>query len=194
MDESSVWEAPRFITLLVVLVLHLALIAVLLMASRASRILASADPPVELMYLPPTENPSVTAKTLRPRHVNAQLALSLPMPDVDSAASSPPSGFGSAGEGSAVNWAAEAHRAVRAFEIRRDHRPSHAVSAASPPAWESWWPQSKHHAGDQYKTESGDWIVWISSSCYQIASWHANAPALNAAEPQTICIDESAAH
>jgi hypothetical protein len=193
MDESSVWEAPRFITLLVVLALHLALLAVLLMASRSSHILASADPPLELMFVPPTENPSVTAKTLRPRRVNAQLALSPVMPDLDSGRSAATSGSGLAGNGSAVNWAAEAHRAVKAFEIRRDHRPNHAESAAAP-AWESWWPQTKHHAGDQYKTESGDWIVWINASCYQIASWHAGAPALNTAEPQTICIDEAAAH
>jgi hypothetical protein len=79
---------------------------------------------------------------------------------------------------------AEAHRAVRAFEIRRDQSKNSALSVSS--AWDE--PGSReHHAGDRSKTESGDWIVWINSDCYQIASWRSGTPVSAANSPRTIC-------
>jgi hypothetical protein len=45
----------------------------------------------------------------------------------------------------------------------------------------------EHHAGDQMKTASGDWIVWINANCYQIASWHSDAPDFGALSSRTIC-------
>jgi hypothetical protein len=82
-----------------------------------------------------------------------------------------------------VNWTAEAHRAVQAFEIRRNHPPGGAISSSTP--WTDWWPQGRHSVGDQFKTPNGDWIVWISSNCYQIARWGPGA--YGSTPPQTVC-------
>jgi hypothetical protein len=79
---------------------------------------------------------------------------------------------------------AEAHRAVRAFEIRRDQSKNSALSVSS--AWDEQGSR-EHHAGDRSKTEGGDWIVWINSDCYQIASWRSGAPVSAAISPRTIC-------
>lgn len=83
-----------------------------------------------------------------------------------------------------MNWAAEAHRAIKAFEIRRDQPQDPAQSVSS--AWEEWWPR-QHHAGDQFKTESGDWIVWISADCYQIAVAHSNSADVAPNASHTVC-------
>jgi len=88
------------------------------------------------------------------------------------------------GRGSGVNWIAEAHRAVRAYEIRKNQTSNSALSVSSSLDELGF---REHHAGDQMKTAGGDWIVWIDDNCYQIASWHSNATASGAVSPQTIC-------
>jgi hypothetical protein len=122
--------------------------------------------------------------------VSAERAIALSPPVLDSSSSSAPASAPDSG-GPDINWAAEAHRAVRAFEIRRDQPPSSAIALSSP--FDGWSPH-KHHAGEQSRTVSGDWIVWINASCYQVASWHAGAPAIGATPPPTVCRDESATH
>jgi hypothetical protein len=97
--------------------------------------------------------------------------------------SAPSSGTGSHGNG--VDWLAEAHRAVRAYEIRRDHPEQNALSGSSPA--NDWWPQQGPHAGDQFKTDGGDWIVWITPDCYKVASWHASDQGIDPGPPQIIC-------
>ena len=193
MDESSVWETRRVITLLAVFALHLALVALLVMAPSSRKILASADHPVELIFLPMAKVPTERTRVNRLQHLSAAKAISLAPPMLNSpspsAPASVPNGEGN-GNGSAINWVAEAHRALRAFEIRRDQPPTSATSAST--LWDDWWPQQKHHAGDQFKTASGDWIVWINANCYQVAAWHPGAPVVSVSQPQTICPDEAA--
>jgi hypothetical protein len=89
-----------------------------------------------------------------------------------------------------VNWAAEARRAVRAFDIRKHEPPIHE-SLSSSPAEDDWWPRTQHRAGDQYKIANGDWIVWINASCYQVASAGPSTYATDAALPRTICPDKT---
>src|SRR5258708_12835523 len=103
-----------------------------------------------------------------------------------------PASSGTDGDGAAVNWAAEAPRAVQAVEIRRNHPPSVAISSST--LWTDWWPR-EHHAGDRFKTESGDWIVWIRASCYQIATGGSDAfgssqsQIVSTGQPQTTTTD-----
>jgi hypothetical protein len=103
---------------------------------------------------------------------------------------SPAPASSSDGSGSGVDWAAEARRALHAFEIR-NRQPSINNSISSKPGEDNWWPQALHHAGDQFKTANGDWIVWINTNCYQVASSGPSAYALDAWQPQTICHDPS---
>jgi hypothetical protein len=187
MYELTLWDRQRFATLVVVLVLHLAVVALLVMGSRNPSISASTDHPVELMFIPPTKVPTMHAQIARPKHMSAEKAISLAEPRLDSPSVSAPASAADS-NGPAVNWAAEAHRAVRAFEIRRDQPPNSATALSSP--WDGWTPH-KHHAGEQSRTASGDWIVWINASCYQVASWHSGAPAVGATPPPTVCRDES---
>jgi hypothetical protein len=181
MDEPNVWRKSRSIILLVVLALHLTLVALLVAESRTLSLAVPAEPSIEVTLIPPVKAPKVRAENIRPERLSTNIAIALAPPALNSSlqsgASSSPDGHGLA-----VNWAAEAHRALRAFEIRRDQPPSSAISVSS--ALDDWWP-GEHHAGDQFKTDSGDWIVWINANCYQIASWHSNA--MGASPPRTIC-------
>ncbi len=54
---------------------------------------------------------------------------------------------------------------------------------------DNWWPRV-HHAGEQFKTANGDWIVWINSKCYQVAGSAPPAYAPGANLLQTICPGE----
>lgn len=188
MTESSVWGPTRSVTLALVLAIHVALIALWLWGSHHSMILAEPSPPIELMWLPPTKVPTVRVDNTRPPHVSANLSISLAPPELTSQSAATPPASAADRPGSDVNWAAEAHRAVQAFEIRRDRQVSHAMLGSTP--WDGWLPHREHHAGDRFKTDSGDWIVWIDGNCYQVATWHAGAPAEDATQTPTICVGE----
>jgi hypothetical protein len=182
--KSSVWRARRGIILIAVAMLHAGLIAVLMMANAVRRSPEASYGPVQLVYIPSTPLPRVRADSGRPERLRADIALSLVSPMLTSAPpSAPSSGNGSHGLG--VDWLAEAHRAVRAYEIRRDHPAQNELSGKSPS--NDWWPQQGPHAGDQVKTETGDWIVWIDADCYKVASWHSAEAALDTGPPQIIC-------
>jgi hypothetical protein len=184
MDEANARRKSRPIIFLVVLALHLAVLALLVSASRTLSVGVPAEHSIEVLLIPPTKVPKVRAENTRPERLSTNIAIALAPPvlnsSLQSGASSSPDGHGSA-----VNWAAEAHRALRAFEIRRDQPPSSAISVSS--SLDDWWP-GEHHAGDQFKTDSGDWIVWINANCYQIASWHSNA--MGASPPRTVCLPQ----
>jgi hypothetical protein len=182
MDESNVWGAPRFITFLAVVAVHLAVLALLLAGSRIQGTSTATNDAVELMFVPPAKVPKVHFENAPRPSLSADTALSITLPGLASPALSPPSS-GSDGDAPSVNWVAEAHRAVQAVEIRRNHPPGGAISGSPP--WTDWRPQGKHHAGDQFKTDSGDWIVWISSNCYQVAKWGPGE--YGSTPPQTIC-------
>jgi hypothetical protein len=181
MDDANARGKSRPIVFFVVLALHLAILALLLSASRTLSVGVSAERSIEVMLIPPAKVPKVRAENTRRERLSTNIAIALAPPALNSSlqsgASSSPDGHGSA-----VNWAAEAHRALRAFEIRRDQPPSSAISVST--SWDDWWP-GEHRAGDQFKTDSGDWIVWINANCYQIASWHSNA--MGVSPPRTIC-------
>jgi hypothetical protein len=188
MDQSKVWGPPRYIALIVVLALHVAVVAALLMRSGALSITVPMNQPIELLLLPPASIPKIRSESAPPRRVSGDNAISLPPPvlDVTSTARSP--GSASDGNGSGVDWAAEARRALRAFEIRKHQPPSNSTVSRSP-AEENWWPQVRHRAGDQFKTPSGDWIVWIDENCYQVAA-AGSAAAPGAVLSPTICTGE----
>jgi hypothetical protein len=172
----------------VVLGCHVGVIALLVAESASPKVGAdAANPPLELIYLPPVKYPQALADNAHPKHVNVNVGLALAPPSLDgSSLPAPLSQNGGGGAG--VNWTAEAHRAVKAFEIRRDEHVIHSLLGTSP--WDGWLPLGEHHAGDKYRTESGDWIVWIDSNCYQIASWRDGAPVRDENPPQTICVNK----
>jgi hypothetical protein len=185
--ERGILKTSRLIALLVVLGFHLGVIALLVAQSASPKIAAAENPPVELIYLPPVKFPQALADTAHPKHVNVNVGLALTPPSLDgSSLPAPVSQNGGGGAG--VNWTAEAHRAVKAFEIRRDEHVIHSAVGAS--AWDGWLPLGDHHAGDKYRTENGDWIVWIDSNCYQIATWRDGTPVREESPQRTICVNK----
>jgi hypothetical protein len=174
--------------LIVVLALHCTVLALLLTTSRTLRIAGLAEHPVELVLIPAQKAPKVRAENNPPRRLSTHVVPSLPPPVLTSSLQTAPAfeGQGSTGDGhgSGVNWVAEAHRAVRAYEIRRDQSKNAALSVSSTPDEQG---SREHHAGDRQKTDNGDWIVWINANCYQVASWHSGATALGTISPQPIC-------
>ncbi len=185
MHESNVWGAQRYITLVVVLALHLTFLALFFTAPRTRAVSDSTIDPVEVMLFPPTKVPKVRFENARLQRLSADIAISMTLPGVAAPPLSPPAS-GTDGDGAAVNWVAEAHRAVQAFEIRRNHPPTVAISGA--PSLTDWWPR-EHHAGERFKTENGDWIVWISANCYQLAT-AAGSAAVGSTPSRIICLGQ----
>jgi hypothetical protein len=188
MDHSEGWGPSRYLTLLVVIGVHLGLVAALMMASRTQSGSPSTEQPVELLMFPPTNAPKVRPESFRPKRLSGDTALSMAPPEFDSVAPSPASDASATnGNGSGVDWKAEARRALQAYEIRNRMPQSDNSSLSGSPAEETWWPQERRRAGTPFKTASGDWIVWINSNCYQVATSAANAYTLGAMLPQTVC-------
>ncbi|HEY2464146.1 MAG TPA: hypothetical protein VGI32_08805 [Steroidobacteraceae bacterium] len=182
------WAKPlRPTVLFIVCALHLATLALLLAHSRTLHIAGPADS-IELVVLPPVAPPKVRLENARPQHWSTNIAAALAPQTLNNSTEAGP-GSAPDGQGPGVNWAAEAHRAVRAFEIRGRQTSNKALSVSSPLDELGW---KEHHAGDQMKTASGDWIVWINANCYQIAAWHSDAPAGGPISPRTICRNPAA--
>jgi hypothetical protein len=174
--------------LVAVVAFHLAVLAALMMGSRTQSISFAANPPVEVLFLPPPVPPKIRAENFRPKHLNGDTGISVAPPALDPNSPLLAHTVSEAdGSGGGVDWKAEARRAVQAFEIRTRQPPSENTLTVSP-AEESWWPWMRRRAGTVFKTPSGDWIVWISSNCYQIATAAANANAPEAAQPRTVCL------
>ncbi len=187
--ESRPWKSSRCCAAVAVLALHLAVVALLLMQTRSLSGFRSPAPALEVMLLPPVKVPTARADGAHLQRMKVDAGLSLAPPTVDSS-SQPVSAGGSNGGTPGVNWAAEARRAVKAFEIRRDEQVTHATVGLS--VWDGWLARQPHHAGEQMRTDSGDWIVWIDSNCYQVAHWYAGARQ-DADPPTTTCVGNGSA-
>jgi hypothetical protein len=182
--ESSVWTTSRWGAVIAVAVLHLAVVALLLKGNRSPPGFHSAPTAIEVMFLPPLKQPVARAAGAHLPRLKIDMGLSLAPPSLDASWQSASAG-GSEGGTPGVNWAAEAHRAVKAFEIRRDQQVTHDTLGIS--LWDSWLARQPHHPGERLRTENGDWVVWIDSDCYQVAHWHAGRPE-NADPPTTTCL------
>jgi hypothetical protein len=194
MDSSVRWGLRRYVTLLTVLMLHVTLIVVLLRAPGAGPLPASVEHPVELLYLSPVSLPKIRSQYAPPRRLNADSVITtapIAPTGLDSPAMATPLGASSDGKGSGVDWTAEAHRALHSYEIRNHQPPSNASVSGDP--GDEWLRQLQRHAGDQVRTPNGDWIVWISANCYQVASSGSSVFAAGAPLPKTICHEQSRA-
>ena len=183
MPSSSDRRTPRIVTLLVVVILHGALLAMFLRTKSSPPATDLALRAVALMVLPATREPTVIKRSLVLRKIRSDLAVAPAPPTLDWN-SGPAESVSSTGAEPLINWTAEAHRAIEAFEIRRDHPSRILIGAGSTVEG-----GARHHAGERSKTANGDWIVWINGSCYEIASWHPGMVS-STGPPQTICVPD----
>jgi hypothetical protein len=192
MDEKA-WGSPRYITLILVLAAHVAVLALLLMASRSFSVIAAPPKePLQVLIFPSSPRPKDRHLEIHPHRLSGDLA-EWAAPVVRKAPSlAPPSAEvngGEGGKGAGPDWAAEARRALQAYEIRsRQPPPDNLISGS--PADDRWWRRGSHRPGDKYKTASGDWVVWINSRCYQVATATGRDYVMGET-PQTICGPES---
>jgi hypothetical protein len=191
--EENPRRAARYLTAAGVLAVHVALIAALMLAWRPGRLGSTAANAVQLVYLapvapPPPPQPRTPVANLRRRGGGMNMTVAPPAMDQASfpAAAVPGS---SNGEGTGVDWAAEARRALQAFEIRH-HQPAPNQSVSGGPEEEHWHPGKQHHAGEKFKNANGDWIVWIDANCYEIASAGSRAYAHVAPLTEPVCQDQ----
>ena len=193
MKESIRRRAPRYVTAAIVLAVHLVLIAALIMTPRTGQLATATANAIEIVFVAPADPPQVRVMTnlaRRGRHltltVEPSVLESLSFPASPAPASS------ANGEGSGVDWAAEARRALQAFEIR-NHQHSASQSVSGRPEDDHWPLHAQHHAGERFKTENGDWMVWIDANCYEIAHAGSGAYAHVAPLTEPICQDHPAA-
>jgi hypothetical protein len=191
--EENPRRAARYLTAAGVLAVHVALIAALMLAWRPGRLGSTAANAVQLVYLapvapPPPPQPRTPVANLRRRGGGMNMTVAPPAMDQASfpAAAVPGS---SNGEGTGVDWAAEARRALQAFEIRH-HQPAPNQSVSGGPEEEHWHPGKQHRAGEKFKNANGDWIVWIDANCYEIASAGSRAYAHVAPLTEPVCQDQ----
>lgn len=85
-----------------------------------------------------------------------------------------------------IDWAEEARRVAQAAanNVPASSSPSR-LDHATP---SEIWPSPSHHAGEQYQLSNGDWMVWVSSRCYQISkAMPSTGGAVGHSLPETVC-------
>jgi|HubBroStandDraft_2_1064218.scaffolds.fasta_scaffold27701_3 hypothetical protein len=186
MNDLKHWTVSRYAALAVVLILHATLFAALFMMPRIRGVPASQARAVELVLLTPVNPPKARTAPAALRRLggDAAITIAVPVPDSPSLPMSAAAASSSMGNGSGVDWSAEARRALQAFEIRTSQLSSNK-SVSGRPEDDNWLPNAQHRPGELLKTASGDWIVWIDANCYEIAT--AGPHEVGAALPETIC-------
>jgi hypothetical protein len=192
MDEPEPWGTPRYFTLLMVLIGHLVVLAAWMLASRSFVTLASVSTqPLSVVIFPTSPQPKKRLVEVHPQRLSGDLKdwtapVTLRAPSMPPVASAPDGGAG--GNGAGPDWNAEARRAVQAYEIRSRLPPPENLISGSP-GDDRWW-RRPHKVGDKYKTPSGDWVVWITPRCYQVATAAARST-VGVQMPETVCPEES---
>src|ERR1700721_2718428 len=147
MVQSRGCGLSRYVTLFVVLALHLAIFAALLLTSRPGEIAVSENNPVELLYIPPASTPKIRAENAHPKPLKGDTSISIePLMLGSIGTSQAPSASASNGDGSGVDWKAEARRAVQAFEIR-NHEPESDDLVSGSPAEDQGGPRARDKRG-----------------------------------------------
>jgi hypothetical protein len=192
MQESNRRRAARYAAAAAVLAVHLVLIAALMTPPTGRLAMATANA-VEVVLVAPVYPPKLQVMANLPRR-GRNLAITVEPPLLESLSFPASRALGSSanGAGAGVDWTAEARRAVQAFEIR-SHQPSASRSVSGRPEDDHWRPHAQHHAGERFKTENGDWMVWVDANCYEIARAGSGAYAHVAPLTDPICQDRPGA-
>jgi hypothetical protein len=158
-DGRTSWP-PRYIAVVVVAALHVVLVTALIGGSR----IRLRSHPSETVTTTLVSLPNATA--IVPAVPTPELQLAPLTPVVPQA---PSITYPSADNvPSTVDWQAEAQKAATAItglkEVPAEPEDRRRTSSSHGPR--PWFPPPAHHAGEEYKTITGDSIVWINDKCY----------------------------
>jgi hypothetical protein len=108
--------------------------------------------------------------------------ITLPLPTLPNESAGPP-----------IDWANEAHEVAKATSGGNARSlDSHRQYEPNQPSKSIFGERPAHHAGEQFKTGDGQWIVFVSDDCYQITSPFVSINVLgNGLGVQTYCVGKS---
>ncbi len=140
---------------------------------------------VSVVWLPRNRPPEVSAPPAPPtvvKRVSRKTPITPPSP-------APSSGAVQSDSQQPIDWAEEAAREAGALTSNAITLPQSSDRAPPRPAPSPFAPPPTHHAGDSYTNESGETIVWISDSCYQVSGNMLTVPDVmaHARLPRTLC-------
>jgi len=161
--EPNTWRVRRVTAFAVVVALHAGLFIILTFALRTStRQPLSAEFITTFTTLPSV--PLLAINRPPPPIPNESAPLSAVQPPV-----APPPGFSVRSDaGPTTDWAAEAERAARAAVAAPRTRSLGEMPQA--PDWVHSAPTSpKHYAGEAYRLETGESIVWVNDRCFVVS-------------------------
>jgi len=145
--------------------------------------------PIELVYLPPATTPKTRPMLGLPHSQEAEVLTPTPPSPITFSLPALPSESG----GPPIDWASEAQEVANAGSggnVRSLDR--HRKSESRQPSISFFVDRPAHHAGEQFKTDDGQWIVFVSDDCYQIADPFASLNALgNGLGVKTYCVGKS---
>jgi hypothetical protein len=189
MDDRKTWRPSRYGVLLVVLALHVTVIALLIASSKTVRLSVPTAILIEVAFLPPATPQRVRTITAP----SPPLEMTRVPPSVDTTLSLSPQLVPAVGTfGIPIDWADQVRTVADSVVANTDTRES--VLAPNPAPQKSIFSEPPaHHAGEQHRLDTGEWIVFISDNCYQISSAIPTVPTAlgNGMGPSTFCIDNS---
>ena len=151
----------RYIALIAVLAVHFVLVTVLLVASGGRPVSTGRDDvSTTIVSLPPSTKILSPVPDLRLAPLTTVTPFVPEAPSISiQALDGPPE---------SIDWRAEAHKAAGTIANSNpapapteDRRKTASTHGPRP-----WIPKSTHHAGEQYKTLTGDTVVWVSDKCF----------------------------
>ena len=190
MDDRKAWRPSQYRTLVVVLAIHVAVIAALIASSKTLRLSVPAMTLIEVAFLP-----QATA-----RRVRTETSPSPPLdrtrvtPSVDAILSLSPELVPAAGTfGVPIDWADQAQTVANSIVADTDAGASGVAPGLATPQKSIFADPPAHHAGEQHRLDTGEWIVFVSENCYQISSAIPTLPAApdNGMGQSTFCLDSS---
>jgi hypothetical protein len=189
-DDRKTWRPSRYRVLLVVLAFHVIAIAFLIASSKTLRLLLPAATFIEVAPLPPAAAQRVRTDT----SPSPPMELTRVTPSVDAILSLSPELVPALGTfGVPIDWDDQAHAVADTIVANTDARESPLAPDLTAPQKSIFPEPPAHHAGEQHKLDTGEWIVFISDNCYQISSAIPTAPGAldNGIGQSTFCLDGS---
>jgi hypothetical protein len=184
-------EPRRSWTFVIVLAFHLALIMALMRFSKTLPLSTPIAAPLELILMAAAATPRTRPPFVRQDsfHVDTKVAPITPSPITIPRTAAP-----NESAESPIDWAGEAQKAAAAATLGPEVRPFNhrSPSESERPPKSIFDEPPEHHAGEQFRTDDGRWVVYVSDNCYQISDPLASISALtNGMGVQTYCKGKS---